>query len=368
MPYNIIRENIVKLKVDAIVNAANNQLQAGGGVCGAIFSAAGENEMQQACDEIGFCETGNAVITKGYKLPAKYVIHAVGPVFIDGSHNEESLLFNTYKSSLLCAKNNNLKSIALPLISTGIYGYPKDKALNVATRAIAEFLLENDMDVSLVVYDKSSFLISQKLFKDIKTFIDENFEYEEDRSYNLSDNLRNKEFKQTIKEYKVEESRVNLTNESEGFSFSKNDSINEITVVSGIFPTTSKAKLKRKLEDIKIDETFQEMLIRIINKSEKTDPEIYKAANIDRRLFSKIISDKYYKPSKKTAIALAISLRLSLDETKDLLEKAGFVLSHSQKFDLVIEYFIIEENYDIFEINNALYEITQKCLVGIDKN
>ncbi len=356
MPYNIIIENIVKLEVDAIVNAANNQLQAGGGVCGVIFLAAGEDEMQQACDEIGFCETGNAVITKGFNLPAKYVIHAVGPVFIDGKHNEESLLFNTYKNSLLCAKNNNIRSIALPLISTGIYGYPKDKALNVATRAISEFLLDNDMDISLVVYDKSSFLISQKLFKDIKTFIDENFEYEEDRSYDLSDNLKNKEFKQTIKKYKAEESRVNSTNESDVLGF------------SGIFPTTSKAKLKRNLEDIKIDETFQEMLIRIINKSEKTDPEIYKAANIDRRLFSKIISDKHYKPSKKTAIALAIALKLSLDETRDLLEKAGFALSHAQKFDLVIEYFILEGNYDIFEINNALYEITQQCLVGINKN
>lgn len=358
MPYNIIREDITKLKVDAIVNAANNYLKVGAGVCGAIFSAAGLEEMQKACDEIGYCNTGAAVITKGFKLPAKYVIHAVGPIYIDGKHGEEEQLYNAYTNALLCAKNNNLNSIAFPLISSGIYGYPKDKALNVATRAIGDFLLENDMNVTLVVYDNSSFQISKKLFLDIKSFIDENIEYTDYRTNNLA-SLDNRLLLNTKGYYKAKKRGF--------FEKEAKKSLESIKENASIIPGVIMPKQKRSLKDLKINETFQEMLIRLISLSGKTDPEIYKAANIDRRLFSKIISDKNYKPSKKTAIALALGLRLSLDETKDLLEKAGFALSRSLEFDLVIEYFITEENYNIYEINNALYEITGQCLVGSEK-
>lgn len=333
MPYTIIRENIVKLKVDAIVNAANRHLEHGAGVCGAIFSAAGAAEMKKACDEIGFCETGEAVITKGFNLPAKHVIHAVGPIYIDGKHNEEKLLFNAYTNSLLCAKNNNLKSIAFPLISAGTYGYPRDKALSIASQAISEFLLENDMDVILTVYDKSSYLISKKLFSNIETFIDENFEYKRE------DDLSSK--RSILKIHKLKElSEPTLANHS-----------------SAIF-----SKPKRSLENLVVGETFAEMLLRLIDEKNKTDAEVYKKANIDRKLFSKIRSNKDYMPKKKTIIAFAISLELSLDETKDLLEKAGYALSRSQKFDLIIEFFIAEKNYNIFEINEALFAFDQQLL------
>lgn len=157
MPLQIVRNDITKMKVDAIVNAANSQLKMGGGVCGAIFDAAGANELQQECDSIGICNTGNAVITKGYNLPAKYIIHAVGPIWSGGKNNEEQLLTSCYINSLKLANENKLESIAFPLISSGIYGYPKDQAFRVAVSAIQGFLLENDMVVYLIVFDKKAF-------------------------------------------------------------------------------------------------------------------------------------------------------------------------------------------------------------------
>lgn len=157
MAFKIVKNDITKMKVDAIVNAANTALKMGGGVCGAIFKAAGAHELQKECDRIGKCDTGKAVITKGFKLPARYIIHTAGPVWRGGNFNEAELLRSCYLNSLKLAKENNCISIAFPLISSGIYGYPKDQALKITTSAINDFLLENDMDVYLVLFDKASF-------------------------------------------------------------------------------------------------------------------------------------------------------------------------------------------------------------------
>lgn len=325
MPLKIIRNDITKMETDAIVNAANINLQMGGGVCGAIFKAAGEKELQRACDKIGKCNVGDAVITKGYKLPAKYIIHTVGPIWKGGNHNEGKLLYNAYKSSLNLALEYNIKSISFPLISSGIYGYPKDQALRIAISAIGEFLLKHDMDVYLVVYGRDTVLLSEKLFSKIEKYIDDNYIERIDRSlqiYELQDQI-------------YEESMP-----------------------------APKLKKKRKLVDVldQIEETFSEMLLRLIDDKGLTDVETYKNANVDRRLFSKIRSDKDYRPSKATAIAFAISLELNLDETKDLLSRAGYALSPSSKFDLIIEFHIEERNYNIYEINEALFSFNQQLL------
>lgn len=330
MPIKIIRQDITKLECDAIVNAANNTLLGGGGVDGAIHRAAGE-ELLEECKTLGGCKTGQAKITGAYNLPCKYVIHTVGPIWKNGNYGERDLLTSCYRNSLELAKQYECNSVAFPLISSGAYGYPKDEALRVATDTISDFLLENEMLVYIVVFDKKAFSIGKKLFCDIRQYIDDNY------AEQFANRRRG-----------VYESTVMF----EDICF---DSMS-------CAPSMQKASLDEML--LQIDESFSQMLLRKIDESGMTDSQCYKKANIDRKLFSKIKSNVNYKPSKTTAIAFAIALELSLDETKDFLMKAGYALSHSNKFDIIIEYFITNKNYNIFEINEALFEFDQ-CLLGV---
>lgn len=334
MPLKIIRNDISKMKTDAIVNAANIKLQKGGGVCGAIFAAAGAKELQAECDKIGYCDVGEAVITSGYKLNAKYIIHTVGPIWEGGNKNEEKLLHNAYSNSLALAKEHGVESIAFPLISSGIYGYPKDEALSIAISAISDFLFLNEMEVYLVIYDKKATLLSEKLFTNIEKYIDDNY----------VNDLKFSQRPRGIEAYELQSNQLKEVNLLED----RNDYM-------------ELPKESRSLEDLmdQLEDSFTEMLFRLIDEKGMTDVETYKRANIDRRLFSKIRSNVDYKPSKATAIALAIALKLNLDETKDLLRKAGYALSRSDKSDLIIEFFIEEKNYNIFEINEALFTFDQ---------
>lgn len=334
MPFTIIRNDITKMHVDAIVNAANTALQMGGGVCGAIFHGAGAAELQAACDPLAPIQTGEAVITPGFKLPAKYVIHTAGPVYLDGKHGEEKLLRECYHNSLKRAIENDCESVAFPLISSGIYGYPKAEALRVATSAIQDFLVDHDLEVFLVVYDKAAFAVSENLLGKVKAYIDENYigDLEEPR------HRRGQLLQVEMDALQIEEEK---------------HSVCESVSIGGI-------------EDLvgELDEPFSQMLLRLIDLKGKTDVEVYKRANLDRRLFSKIRSNKEYMPSKRTAIAIAIALELTLDETDDLLERAGYALSHSQKFDVIVEYFIASGRYDVFEINQVLFQYDQPLLGG----
>lgn len=337
MPFNIIRNDITKLSTDAIVNAANEQLLAGGGVCGAIFAAAGNSRLQSACNKIGHCSVGCAVITDGYNLPSKYIIHTVGPIYGRNPKEEEIQLYSCYISSLELAKSKKLKSIAFPLISSGIYGYPKAEALKIATKAIKDFLEENEMDIYLVVYDRKSFEISEKLFEEVQSFIDEKLIAPEPKR------------------------QLNAYESSMTQSFKMSD--------LPVQHETDNAKLKSKftsaqnLEDLvnKDVETFSQMLLRLIDEKGMTDVEVYKRANIDRKLFSKI-RKKSYTPRKHTVIALAIALKLNIDETTDLLKRAGFAFSECDKFDVIVEYFIKNDKFDIFEINETLFYFEQQLL------
>lgn len=347
MPLQIVRNDITKMKVDAIVNAANSSLLGGGGVDGCIHRAAGP-ELLAECKTLGGCETGCAKITKGYKLPCKYVIHAVGPRWRDGKHGERDQLISCYRTSLALAKDKKCETVAFPLISSGIYGYPKDQALRIAIDTISEFLLENDMTVYIVIFDKKAYQISEKLFSDIAEYIDDN--YVDEHTDDYSERLR----------------RMNAFRAKEMVCESSvcEEADEEIDMLMTVAPMAVASKKAKSLNDAlgQIDESFSEMLLRKIDESGMTDAECYKKANIDRKLFSKIRSDKLYKPSKPTAIAFAIALELSLDETKDMLMKAGFALSHSNKFDIIIEYFIENENYNVFEINEALFAFDQSLL------
>jgi O-acetyl-ADP-ribose deacetylase (regulator of RNase III) len=333
MPFEIRRADLTKLDVDAIVNAANQTLLGGGGVDGAIHKAAGP-ELLEECRALGGCATGEAKITKGYRLPARYVIHTVGPVWRGGGQNEEQLLQSCYRRSMELAAEHGLASIAFPLISAGIYGYPKEQALKIALAEITNFLLTHELYVYLVVYNKEAFAISEKIFASVESYIEEHLIVVEDRPRRLQ--------------------RI----ESDATFGSSHNQVSEMPAVC------SAPLAERRLEDVlaELEETFSEQLLRYIDQKGLTDVVVYKGANIDRKLFSKIRSDREYRPSKATALALAIALKLSFDETRDLLGKAGYALSPCSKYDLIIEYFIQHGNYDIHQINETLFAFDQSLL------
>jgi len=396
MPLTIIRNDITKMDVDAIVNAANASLLAGGGVCGAIFAAAGEDKLQKACNKLAPVNTGDAVITKGFSLPAKYIIHAVGPVYQGGGNNEESLLRACYENSLNLAKKHGCDSIAFPLISSGIYGYPKDEALTVATDTISKWLMKDDMDVSLVVFDKAAFELSGDLLGEVKAFIDENYVDERHERFGrmrtrhlFEDDVLSTE--SAIAPSPMLDGTESIPDETVMAPRPKSDnekSMPDASVISprrkpditASIPTDflsheAMPSYMRQADSAlhstvfgdfgkKLDEPFSTTLLRLIDAKGKTDVEIYKRANLDRKLFSKIRTGKKYMPSKKTAVALAVAMELSLPETRELLERAGFVLSRSVMFDVIIEYFISRRKYDIYEINNVLFEYDQQLLGG----
>ena len=333
MPLEIVRNDITKMKTDAIVNAANTSLLGGGGVDGCIHRAAGR-ELLAECETLGGCETGSAKITKGYALPCRYIIHAVGPVWRDGRHGERDQLVSCYKTALELAKEHGCESVAFPLISSGIFGYPKDQALRVAIDTISEFLLENDMTVYIVIFDRAAYQIGGKLFSDIAEYIDDHYvDAHTDKRYERQRRNRLLE----------EEMAFGSAGRTEAFP-----------------PAASVPNLGDRLRQL--DESFSQMLLRKIDEKGMTDAACYKKANIDRKLFSKIRSDVNYRPSKPTALAFAVALELPLAETRELLRKAGFALSHSSKFDVILEYFIQSGNYNVFEINEALFAFDQSLL------
>lgn len=321
MPFQIVRNDITKMKTDVIVNAANTQLKYGSGVCGAIFNAAGKDRLIAECEKIGHCDIGSAVVTSGYDL-CEYIIHTVGPVWKGGFFGEKAKLESCYKNVLKSAYELNAESIAIPLISSGVFGYPKDKAMKVAVETIvsSEYLAE--MDIYLVVFDKNAVVQGRKYSK-IQEFIDDNY----------------------IEEYPYARRASMAAPQSIMFDAC------ECMHVPSIEDALSE-----------LDESFSEALLRMIDEKGLKDSEVYKKANIDRKLFSKIRNNKDYKPRKNTVIAFAIALELSLGETNKFLEKAGYILSHSNKADVIIEYFIKNKKYDIFEINEALFSFDQPLL------
>ena len=331
MPLQIVRNDITKMRVDAIVNAANETLLGGSGVDGAIHQASGP-ELLAECRTLHGCKTGQAKITKGYRLPAKFVIHTVGPVWEGGSYGERELLVSAYRSSLELALEHRCETVAFPLISSGVFGYPKDQALKVAVDTIGDFLLQHDMTVYLVIFDKAAYTISGKLFSDIAAYIDDR--YAEEHTNSDEEQLRRR--------FRVLASAPMLEAEAE--------------------PAAVSGSLDEALE--LLDESFSQMLLRKIDEAGLTDAECYKRANVDRRLFSKIRSDIHYKPSKPTAMAFAVALELPLEEAREMLQKAGFAFSHASKFDIIVEYFIAHRNYNIFEINAALFAFDQSLLGG----
>ncbi len=423
MPLQIVRNDITTMKMDAIVNAANESLLGGGGVDGAIHRAAGPELLAEcrtlggcktgqakitksyrlpakfvihtvgpiwrggghgerellvsAYRSLGGCKTGQAKITKSYRLPAKFVIHTVGPIWRGGGHGERELLVSAYRSSLELARVNGCETVAFPLISSGVYGYPKDQALKVAVDTIGEFLLSHDMTVYLVIFDRTTYTIGGKLFADIAAYIDDRYvdahtdswETQRRRMALVSMPMEEDALAPIAAPADLDEALSKL---DESFVDAHTDSWEtqrrRMALVSmpmeedALAPIAAPADLDEALS--KLDESFSQMLLRKIDERGMTDAQCYKKANIDRKLFSKIRSDVHYKPSKPTAMAFAVALELPLEEAREMLEKAGFAFSRASKFDIIVEYFIAHRNYNIFEINEALFAFEQSLLGG----
>ena len=335
MPLIIVRDDITTMQVDAIVNAANESLLGGGGVDGQIHSAAGPQLLNE-CRLLNGCPTGSAKITKGYNLPTRHIIHAVGPVWQGGNSGEKQLLQGAYRAALLLAKEYKAESIAFPLISSGIYGYPKAEALDAATEEITRFLENEDMTVYLAVFDKEALMASLRRFPDIQQFIDDS--YVEARP----DTPRSRR----MIEWRGEEDSL--------------PSLASVAMEKQADYTLQHEPLASFLEQK--EEGFSAMLLRLIDERGMTDAACYKKANIDRKLFSKIRSDPDYHPSKTTAVAFAIALEMGEEEARGLLGAAGYALSRSSLFDMIIYYFIQRGHYRIHDINEALFAYDQVLL------
>lgn len=336
MPLQIVRQDITKMRVDAIVNTTNEEMIGYSGVDLAVHTVAGKR-MDEECARMAPLSLGQAKITGAYGLPCQYVIHTSGPVWYGGQNGEYDVLRSCYTESLRLAFSKKCRSVAFPLISSGVYGFPKDQVLKFAVQTVTDFLFDHEMTVYICVFDKESYAFSQKLFADIKAFIDDAYAEElGDLEYNGFD--LSSAFPPTM----CCESMALPIPSKEKRAFAKAQSLQEYME--------------------QMDRSFREMLFDLIDKSGMTDVECYKKANVDKRTFSKIKSNQNYRPSKQTVIAFAISLRLDLETTQELLATVGFTLSKSTVFDKIIRYFIHNGNYNIFEINEALFEFDQTLL------
>lgn len=349
MPYEIIRQDITKMQVDAIVDPTDYMYSGSGGTDARIHFAAGP-ELRTACDALPLLKEGEVAVTGGFRLLCKYIIHTFGPVWQGGAFDERKKLASCYRNALHAAYERECESIAFPLISSGTFGFPKDKVLRIALDTITSFLMSHDMMVYLLVYDKTSYEISKKLQKDIDAFIDEH--------YIDCHRLSFDPYTYTYIPKKPADTGTAGKEQKAQVAASHTE-----TPMTPVFQTVKPLSLDAMMA--KKHESFSDALLRLITESDMSDAECYKKANITKQHFSKIRSNTHYQPTKQTVFAFAVVLKLSLDETKKLLEKAGLAMNPNEKTDVIMEYFISSRKYDLNEINEVLYQYDQKCLGNI---
>ena len=343
MPFFISDKDITTVKADAIVNAANTDLRMGGGVCGAIFRAAGIKEMTQACAALAPIQTGDAVITPGFSLPARYVIHTAGPVWGETAE-DEALLYRCYQSALKVALENKCKTVIFPLISSGIYGCPKDTANRIARQSILDFLETHDeIKVTLILFDGDSDRTRQMKYASLYEEMDEIFKIPE-KSFDIK-------FAGKSCASEDYEKRMCAPGISKDFCITKSE---------GALPIDSLGAAGELPPEP--ESSFSDVLFHFIDEKGLTDPEVYKAANLDRRLFSKFRAAGEYTPKKMTVLALAVALRLTVPQTETLLDAAGYSLSRHRRADVIVRWFLERNMYDIYEINDMLLAFHQKQL------
>lgn len=346
MPLQIIRQDITKMHVDAIVNTTNSDMVGYSGVDAAIHRAAGP-ELDNYCKTVVPIDAAKPVITDGYNLPCKHIIHTCGPVWNGGGEHEEEQLKRCYNLCLSAAVNNGFETVAFPLISSGNYGYPKKPALNVAVKIITDFLFDNEITVFLCVFDKTSYELSQQIVTPVESFVDENcsrIKSECSFDYCCSAEPTKRGFSNSPTRHR----KLKIQNEMTG------------SVVQSEMPESLEHLIKN------IDKSFSETLFQLIDEKGMTDVECYKKANVTRKTFSKIRCDRNYRPSRETAVAFALALELSLDETNAFLGTAGFTLSSSSVFDTIVMYHIRHNDYNVNDINIDLFnhdQTTIGCMV-----
>jgi len=350
MPFQIVRNDITKMQVDAIVNTANPMPTYGAGIDTAVYEAAGEGLLLAKRLEIGAVKPGHSFITDGYNLPAKQIIHTVGTSWQGGNQGEEDIIRSCYRSVFQIALENNIESLAIPLLASGSYGFPKGIALRIALSEIETFMTSNELELYLVVFDEKSFSLSSELYGDIDAYINDNYVEKKTKEEYVSP---------YIPDYLghfvgAKASRVRPAEEEDvRYCGALPDEPVEEAVLYAAAPLEDKS-----LDDVvnNLDKTFMELVFSFADERGMSDVEVQKKANLDRKAFSKLKCGTTKNPSKATALALAVALELNLDETKDLLSRAGLALSPCSKQDLIVQYFIEKEAYDIYEINVALFE------------
>lgn len=373
MAFQIVRNDITKIEADAIVNTANPEPVFMAGTDSAVYLAAGSEKLLEERRKIGRIAPGDVAVTPAFDLDAKYIFHTVGPVWQGGDSGEKEIVSNCYINCLNKALELGIESIAFPLIATGVYGFPKAEALQIATSVFSSFLAENDLEITLVVFDNESFELTGKIFVGVNQFIDDNYVEEKTAE----------EYRTAAAQVCEDAEAVEDANEPEEAGYRKERRKflqHNLFRVEGcrsvpppaasvaqepkVVPAAAFGSAKRSLDDVvkNISETWSESLLRMITEKGYSDVEVYRRANVDRKLFSKIRSNKDYKPKKNTAVAFALALKLNLDETKDFIGRAGYAFSPSSKFDLIVEYFIEHEVYDFMTINMALFEHKEPLL------
>lgn len=347
MPFQIVRNDITKMQVDAIVNTANPMPGYGAGTDKAVYEAAGAHRLLAKRQEIGAIESGSSVITEGYDLPAKYIIHTVGTSWLGGDKGEEDIIRSCYRTAFELVEQNDIESLAIPLLASGSYGFPKGIALRIALSEIEAFMADHDIDLYLVVFDEKSYSLSAELYGDIDAYINDNY---------VADKVS--------EEYPTTPHRSHLLQSAGGVFRAPARAASAPMEDREICASFGAAPAERSLDDVigNLDKTFMEMVFSFADAKGMTDVEVQKKANLDRKAFSKLKCGTTKNPSKSTALALAIALELDLDDTKDLLSRAGLALSPCSKQDLIVQYFIERKAYNINEINVALFDHKEPSL------
>lgn len=349
MPFEIIRDDITHVIADAIVNTANPNPVIGAGTDSAIHRAAGAG-LLAAREKIGKIPVGSAAETPAFDLPAKYVLHTVSPAWVDGAHGEEALLRQSYDAALALTDRLGCRSVAFPLLSSGSYGFPKDRALSVAIGAFTEFLLTHDLRIILVVFGKDSYSLARGLFGDLRSFINAQYVKEAEKAeYGApyAESIRHRRTQDT-----AFAQQTHVFARPKAARAEAEETFDAAPCMQAIGAGAN--GLEAILE--KTESTFSEHLIDLLKECGEKDSDVYRRAEISRQLFNKIINKKDYQPNKSTVIQLALGLRLNLAETQKLLEKAGYALTRSSKADLVVQYFIERGEYSIVVINTALFD------------